>query len=93
MKENFLKGVFGNCPRVLCNGQYVIPLGMSDQLRKSRVKVFCPQCEEVYVPKSKCRDIDGGYFGTSFPHVLLQNFPELNPKSKKIFYAPRISGF
>lgn len=78
---------------MLCQGQYVLPVGMSDSLRKSRVKVFCPLCEEVYSPKSKCKDIDGGYFGTSFPHVFLQNRPEASPRLKKICYAPRISGY
>jgi casein kinase II subunit beta len=79
MQQKFVNGVFGSCPRVLCQGQYVLPVGMSDSLRKSRVKVFCPLCEEVYSPKSKCKDIDGGYFGTSFPHVFLQNRPEASP--------------
>ena len=93
MREKFVKGVFGNCPRVLCNGQYVLPIGVCDQIRKSRVKLYCPLCQEVYAPKSKCRDVDGGYFGTSFPHVLLQNFPELQPKAKRVRFAPRIFGF
>ena len=93
MKEKFLKGAFGSCPRVLCSGQFVLPIGMTDQLRKSRVKVYCPQCEDVYAPKKKCRDIDGGYFGSSFPHILLQTYPDLNPKSQKLFFQPRIYGF
>lgn len=66
---------------------------MTDQLRKSRVKIFCPQCQDVYNAKKKCKDIDGAYFGPSFPHLFLQTFLDLNPKYKKIYYAPRISGF
>ena len=44
---------------------------MSEELRTSRVKVYCPKCEDVYIPKKKCPDVDGAYFGCSFPHILL----------------------
>jgi hypothetical protein len=71
MKEKFLKGVFGVCPRVLCERQHVLPIGMSEEIRTSRVKVFCPRCEEVYMPKKKCHDVDGAYFGCSFANILL----------------------
>lgn len=82
MREKFLLGKFGVCPRVLCERQAVLPIGMSEELRTSRVKVkinnickikvYCPRCEEVYIPKKKCTDVDGAYFGCSFPHILLQ---------------------
>ena len=42
MKEKFQNGIFGVCPRVLCGGQFVLPIGISEHLRHSRVKVFCP---------------------------------------------------
>ena len=45
---------------------------MSDDLRTSRVKVFCPRCDEVYLPKYRNINIDGAYFGASFPHVMLK---------------------
>ena len=44
---------------------------MSEELRTSRVKIYCPRCEDVYIPKKKCQDVDGAYFGCSFPHVLI----------------------
>lgn len=93
MREKFLNGVFGVCPRVLCSGQYVLPIGISENLRHSRVKVYCPKCEDVYIPKKKCSDVDGAYFGCSFPHILLQTYPDLVPKEKKVLYVPRIFGF
>lgn len=43
MREKYTAGHFGTCPRVLCNGQMVLPIGMSEYLKYSRVKViFCP---------------------------------------------------
>ena len=71
MREKYLTARFGKCPKVLCENQPVLPIGMSEELKISRVKVFCPRCEDVYIPKRKCQDIDGAYFGCSFPHVLL----------------------
>lgn len=71
MRDKYQKGVFGVCPRVLCERQHLLPIGMSEELRTSRVKVFCPRCEEVYVPKKKYPDVDGAYFGCSFPNILL----------------------
>ncbi len=36
---------------------------------------------------------DGAYFGTSFPHLLLQAYPELAPSEPLQLYVPRIYGF
>ncbi len=40
IREKFLNGVYGNCPRVLCNKQILLPMGLSEDLKYSRVKVF-----------------------------------------------------
>lgn len=93
MREKYLSGTFGLCPRILCPNQHVLPVGMSETIRHSRVKVFCPRCEDIYTPKKKCSDIDGAYFGCSFPHVLLQNYPDLTPRESSTLYVPRIYGF
>ena len=93
MKEKFLNGAFGTCPRVLCTAQNVVPIGLSENLKNCRIKVYCPLCQEVYFPKKKCSDIDGAYFGSSFPHILYKNYPDILPKDKKISYEPRIYGF
>ncbi len=39
MRAKYLNGVFGACPRVLCDRQLVLPVGMSEDLSISRVKV------------------------------------------------------
>lgn len=93
MREKYTAGHFGCCPRVMCEKQSVLPVGLSEELRSSRVKVFCPRCQEVYYPKQKFQDVDGAYFGTSFPHILLQSFPDLSAIRPVTKYVPRIYGF
>ena len=79
---------------------------MSEELRTSRVKVYCPRCEEVYIPKKKCPDVDGAYFGCSFPSLFLmviffflkntfdnKNFPDIIVHPNNQTYIPRIFGF
>lgn len=93
MREKYVAGHFGCCPRVMCEKQGVLPVGLAEELRSSRVKVYCPRCEEVYYPKQKFQDVDGAYFGTSFPHILLQSFPDLVSLKHMTKYVPRIYGF
>ena len=45
--------VFGRCPRVLCEGEPVLPCGQSDQPKMNTVKFFCSRCQELYHPKLK----------------------------------------
>lgn len=71
MREKFLAGKFGTCPRVMCEKQNVIPIGISEDVKLTRVKIYCPRCKDIYSPKKKFADVDGAYFGTSFPHLLL----------------------
>lgn len=69
-------------------------MGLSDELRTSRVKVFCPKCEEVYIPKFKSINLDGAYFGTSVPHVFMRTFKQAIVLPPQIhFYEPKIFGF
>ena len=93
MKDKFNKNVFGACPRILCDRQSVLPIGISEDLSIARVKVYCPKCKEVYVPRMRFVDIDGAYFGCSFPHIFLQTFPDFIPKENAIPYEPKIFGF
>jgi hypothetical protein len=89
------KGVeFGRCPRVLCGGQQCLPVGQSDVPRQSTVKVFCPKCEDIFFPRSKYQgNIDGAYFGTTFPHLFLMTYGYLKPPKPTQTYTPRIFGF
>ena len=39
MREKYMLGTFGTCQRVLCERQFVLPIGLSEELSTSRVKV------------------------------------------------------
>ena len=93
MRIKYYYEQFGICPRVMCQNQPVVPIGMNEELSISRVKIYCPKCEDVYVPRHKFVDIDGAYFGKSFPFIFFQTFPELIPDGIKQLYEPKIYGF
>lgn len=94
MYDKFKSVDFGRCPRVLCGGQAALPVGQSDIGRTSTVKIFCPKCEDIYYPRSKLQgNIDGAYFGTTFPHLFLLTYPKARPSKALSTYTPRVFGF
>jgi casein kinase II subunit beta len=98
MKEKYSKAAFGTCPRVLCERQHVLPIGIvpeqgTTDVSGQTLKIFCPKCEQVYTPKSKHKDIDGSFFGMSFPQIFLQTYPLQQPLEPPCAYVPRVFGF
>lgn len=110
MRSYLERGIFGTCPRALCERQYVLPIGTSDELRVSRVKTYCPKCEQLYATKSKFvdqsqqgggnnqrnglySDVDGAYFGTSFPHIFCLTYPSFLPIDPPKPFVPKLFGF
>ncbi|CAD5176303.1 unnamed protein product [Musa acuminata subsp. malaccensis] len=94
MLEKFKNYDFGRCPRVYCCGQPCLPVGQSDIPRSSTVKIYCPKCEDIYYPRSKYQgNIDGAYFGTTFPHLFLMTYGHLKPQKPSQRYVPRVFGF
>jgi len=93
MREKYLKGVFGTCPRVLCDRQHVLPIDPSENIQGSEVKIFCPKCEQMFSPKGKQKDFDGAFFGSSFPQIFLQSYPALVPLEPPRPFASKVFGF
>lgn len=94
MLEKYKQAHFGRCPRYLCSNQTCLPIGTSDIFRSSTVKIFCPKCKDVYFPRSKYQgNIDGAYFGTTFPHLFLLTYAHLKSNAPCIRHTPRIFGF
>ncbi|KAG7639722.1 Casein kinase II subunit beta-like [Arabidopsis thaliana x Arabidopsis arenosa] len=94
MMEKYKNYDFGRCPRVFCCGQSCLPVGQSDIPRSSTVKIYCPKCEDIYYPRSKYQgNIDGAYFGTTFPHLFLMAYGNMKPQKPAQNYVPKIFGF
>ena len=85
--QNF---TFGKCPRFGCAGCPLLPIGMSDDPvpddpRQRQVCVFCPLCHDIYRVQEiddrdtlfmdEVRDLNGAFFGTSFPGLFMVTFP------------------
>lgn len=77
-------------------------MGLSEKLRNSRVKIFCPKCDEIYmIQKSRpeggvqtATNLDGCFFGQSFPQIFLNEFANMIEQPPNVyFYEPKISGF
>ena len=78
--------LFGCCPRVICDKQVLIPVGLSEDLKYSKVKVYYPICCQVYKHsrhKGRSVSLDGAFFGTSFAQIFFMTYPDLKPKIKK----------
>ena len=89
MLEKFKRADFGRCPRVLCYQQPLLPVGLSEFPFQSPVRLYCPRCEDLYRPKSSRHGaIDGAFFGSSFPHMLLMVYPHMIPTKVTVLPPP-----
>lgn len=94
MMDKYKKADFGYCSRVYCQLQHLLPVGLSDHMGVASVKLYCPKCEDLYNPKSSRHSlIDGAFFGTTFPGMFLQAYPQLVPAHPTDRYVPKVFGF
>ena len=93
-EQKYVSGQFGSCPRAYCNKQPVLPVGLADECGADSVKMYCPLCQDIFRPSvPSANNIDGAYFGTTFPHLFLLSKPHLIPQKPVVKYVPRVFGF
>lgn len=70
--EKYEQGVFGACPWVFCSGTHVVPCGRTDIPGHDTVKLYCPNCSDIYTPpSSRFQGVDGiGYRDTHCTIVI-----------------------
>ncbi|XP_062568830.1 casein kinase II subunit beta-like isoform X2 [Saccostrea cucullata] len=91
MIDKWQDGVFGTCPLVSCERQFVLPIGISEHIEKETVKVYCPKCEDVYHIRSRRHCFtDGAFFGPNFPQMLFMAYPEYRPERPSNQLIPRL---
>jgi casein kinase II subunit beta len=93
MHRKYVKKDFGECPRMLCKGQAVLPIGITDEPKQGIVKLFCPKCQDVYNCNASQRHIDGSYFGTTFPNLFFMTYEDLVPEPAVEHFVPKVFGF
>ncbi|CCF58916.1 hypothetical protein KAFR_0F03200 [Kazachstania africana CBS 2517] len=97
MAEKFDHKQFGTCPRYYCSGMQLLPCGLSDTIGKYTVRLYCPSCQDLYLPQSsRYLCLEGAYWGTSFPGVFLKHFKELEDyveRKGKEAYHLKVFGF
>lgn len=78
MATKFERNEFGSCPRYYCDGMHLIPVGPTDIPGQETVRLYCPCCNDIYLPlSSRYLNIDGAFFGTTFPGLLVKMYPEI----------------
>lgn len=83
MASKFERSDFGICFRVNCDGMHLIPVGATDVPGQETVRLYCPCCNDIYVPlSSRFLNIDGAFFGTTFLGLLVEMFPEIENQCK-----------
>lgn len=76
-----------------------MPLGLHTQPSISNLKLYCPHCQDVYLPPSRRQArLDGCGFGPSFAHLLIIQYRDKLASWHRLRqqwprYEPRIYGF
>lgn len=98
MAEKYENGHFGYCSRVNCDGMLLLPIGRYDQPGVETVRLYCPCCCDIYFPSSsRYLNIDGAYFGTTFPGLFISTFKEVErqaqARQEKDSFSLKVFGF
>lgn len=93
VKSKMREGDFGDCMRVLCKKNPLIPVQMSDV--SQAIVGFCTVCRQCVVHRKLTSELPylGVAYGDSFPELLLMNFPKLRYPGEPEKFVPRVYGY
>ncbi|EAY10346.1 Casein kinase II regulatory subunit family protein [Trichomonas vaginalis G3] len=94
MMSKYREKEFQTCPRVYCKNCVCLPYGVSEEYGVAKMKMFCPNCCDIYnVEDPNLSQIDGAFFGPNWVHMFMQKYPEIVPRESQRVYVPRVFGF
>jgi len=94
MRILFTSAYWGTCPRIGCKKQALLPMGLHDEPGVETVKFYCIRCRLTFKKDPEYSDIDGCYFGTTFPHLFFMEYTDLLPPRAIVTQVvPTIYGF
>merc|ERR1712007_58223 len=77
--KKFHDGIYGKCPKLRCNGQNCLPIGINE-VKKSTVNLYCPRCDDIFDTEDS--HLDGAFFGPNLPHMYMMVKMEARPVPK-----------
>lgn len=74
---------------------FVRRIGLCDVVGENTVRIYCPRCMDVYTPPPEVKGaaVDGAYFGTGLPHMVLMTRPEYIPSRPRGRHVAKLYGF
>lgn len=83
MCDKYEKKQFGVCYRYYCDSMPLLPIGRHDLPGVETVRLYCPSCFDLYLPySSRYLNLDGAFFGTTFPGLFIKRFTEFEKQIK-----------
>ncbi|MEN2496119.1 MAG: hypothetical protein MHMPM18_000680 [Marteilia pararefringens] len=81
MDEKIYNQAYGQCQRLYCRGENLMPIGLSNFPGEHHMNLYCPKCNQIMRPfSSKHSKIDGSFFGRNFPQMYFMMYPRKRPK-------------
>jgi len=94
MHEKYKRKEFENCPNVGCKDTHCLPYGISEEPDQHRVYMYCPSCNDIYIPEDrKYMNIDGSFFGSAYIVAFLHTYTSIQPPSPPELPQFRLFGF
>lgn len=91
MIQKFQAEEFPKCCRYFCCSR-CFPMGLTEELGKDTVKMFCPNCTDAFECKT-VDHIDGAFFGKEWIHLLMNSGELELPDELPFAYEPKVYGF